>query len=201
MVQTDPRDPRVQPIRKQVLLRVAADLKVVGEKIAAVKQHCEDQMRLLGEAAEIAAAIRPSAARQDASSPVFEALVREMAVLHDGVRGQVLALRGIAGTFLNIARDVEADVARLQGRLRDPKEAAGLGNDSGPAIVPLSPYRIARAEASAARAEAEEMSRALRWLQDALGEMSAAQAASCAAVAALHQRMEGCRATFPAAPG
>lgn len=187
------RERHSRPLQKQVLIRLALDVRGVGERLGEARRLCADQMRLLAEAAEAAGAIRErQILRAKDEQHAFASLVREMTALHEAARRQLAAVGGVAAKFAAIAREVEREVGRLKPHLRDPRQLNAPASMADPAIVPLHPYRKARGDARAAQQQAEQMSLSLVRLGNALADLTAAQLSNADAIASLHARMAAC---------
>ncbi len=182
------------------MLGIAQDLEDITDRIGEMKLLCDQQMGELADAAAAAAGIAEVlAARQVpvAGQAAFAALKGELSDLYGTVEAQAQVYKGISRQFLEIARQVGAEIKALREAGLSPNGISpGDMSDGVPAtgrnVVWLSARREARDDA-AAQAAANELRLALHAMQESAIALFRAQAQSGKMVASLRQRMRDYR--------
>lgn len=204
MVTQSPQQPnRLGPLSGELVLGIAHDLEDITDRIGEMKLLCDQQMGELADAAAAAAGIAEVlAARQVpvAGQAAFAALKGELSDLYGTVEAQAEVYKGISRQFLEIARQVGAEIKALREAGISPNKISpgdmSAGADSAPVIgrnvVWLSARREARDDA-VAQAAANELRLALHAMQESAIALFRAQAQSGKMVASLRQRMRDYR--------
>jgi hypothetical protein len=181
------------PLSGELVLGIAQDLVNVTDRIAEMKALCDQQMGELADAAAAAAGITEALARRRVpvkADPDFASLTAELATLYETVEAQAEIYKNISRQFLEIARQVGAEIKALRDAGASPAGQAAPA--TGENVVWLSARREARDDA-VARAAANDLRRALQTMQDSAVALFGAQAQSRKMVAALRQRMRDYR--------
>lgn len=181
------------PLSGELVLGIAQDLENVTDRIAEMKALCDQQMGELADAAAAAAGIAEALARRRVpvkADSDFASLKAELATLYETVEAQAEIYKNISRQFLEIARQVGAEIKALRDAGASPAGQAAPA--TGENVVWLSARREARDDA-VARAAANDLRRALQTMQDSAVALFGAQAQSRKMVAALRQRMRDYR--------
>jgi hypothetical protein len=193
-VTQSPQQPsRLGSLSGELVLGIAQDLENITDRIAEMKVLCDRQMGELADAAAAAAGITEVLNRQQvpvAADAAFTTLQAELAHLHETVEVQAEIYKNISRQFLEIARDVGAEIKALRESGAPLSDVAAP--PAGENVVWLSARHEARA-AAAARAAANELRLALQTMQDSAIALFRAQAQSGKMVASLRQRMRDYR--------
>lgn len=184
-------------IPKELLLRLAADLQGVTRQIAEIKDLCEWQLSDLTDAVLAADGIRDrfAAGPLKEVEPGFRVLIDEMTALHLRLEGHVSSSHGIARQFLVVARAMAQELEAVKGqfgsRARSAVKVAAKDAAAGTGdIVSLQDHRTAKDEVFAVNRRAEQLSHALRLLQNSIAVLFQAQVQSGGEVASLRRRMQ-----------
>lgn len=181
------------PLSGELVIGIARDLENITDRIAEMKLLCDQQLGELADAAAAEAGIAETLSRQQApmaADAAFATLKAELSTLYGTVEAQAEVYKSISRQFLEIARQVGAEIKALH--------AAGLASDvaadrlGGENVVFLAARRAARDDA-AARAAAGELRLALQSMEDSAVALFQAQAQSQKMVTDLRQRMRAYR--------
>ncbi|HWA50406.1 MAG TPA: hypothetical protein VG742_19210 [Dongiaceae bacterium] len=193
MTQSPQQPIRLGPLSGELVLGIAQDLEDITDRIAEMKVLCDQQMGELADAAAAAAGITETLARRQmpvAADADFAELKAELSDLYETVAAQAGIYKSISRQFLEIARQVGAEIKALHGTGAAPAE--GTAPPAGENVVSLSVRREARDHALA-QAAANELRLALHAMQESAVALFRAQAESLKMVVSLRQRMRDYR--------